>query len=377
MLKQYLVKNGTLLSILNGEEKKSDILVTDGVVTEIAEHIEAPEADVIDAEGMYVSTGWLDSHCHFANWGGDPVGISPVEDLLRQGVTYALDLGTLGTDNYEEYRKTILWRTDLHFRNFLNISKYGAGVRPMDFTCPEDIDRDAVIAMANKYRYELMGLKARIDDKFCYDPVYVMDQLRSLGDELGMRIAVHAPRSRIGIEKLLTYLKKGDILCHTLAGNSDVMRVVNDDGTVKQCVLDARERGVIFDLSHGSNAYSYDTAEAAWKAGFFVDTVSSDLHGRNLNGPVFNLGVVMTKVHGLTGKPWWWVLNKTVAESARLLDITDKQTEITVGKPADLTVFRIETGEFTYLDSKKESRTFSEKATAVYACTGAKVYTCR
>ena len=52
MLKQYLVKNGTLLSILNGEEKKSDILVTDGVVTEIAEHIEAPEADVIDAEGI-------------------------------------------------------------------------------------------------------------------------------------------------------------------------------------------------------------------------------------------------------------------------------------------------------------------------------------
>lgn len=377
MLKQYLVKNGTLLSIMNGEEQKADILVTDGVITEIAEHIEASEADVVDAEGMYVSTGWLDSHTHFANWGGDSIGISPVDDLLRQGVTYALDLGTLGTDNYEDYRKTILWRTDLHFRNFLNISKYGAGVRPMDFTCPEDIDHDAVIAMANKYRYELMGLKARIDDKFCYDPVYVMEQLRALADELNMRIAVHAPRSRIGIEKLLTYLKKGDVLCHTLAGNSDVMRVINEDGTVKQCVLEARERGVIFDLSHGSNAYSYDTAEAAWKAGFFVDTVSSDLHGRNLNGPVFNLGVVMTKVHGLTGKPWWWVLNKTVAESARLLDITDKQTEITVGKPADLTVFKIETGEFTYLDSKKESRTFSEKATAVYTCTDAKVYTCR
>ncbi len=377
MLKQYLVKNGTLLSILNGEEKKSDILVTDGVVTEIAEHIEAPEADVVDAEGMYVTTGWLDSHTHFANHGGDSIGISPVDDLLRQGVTYALDLGTLGTDNYEDYRKTILWRTDLHFRNFLNISKYGAGVRPMDFTCPEDIDHDAVIAMANKYRYELMGLKARIDDKFCYDPVYVMEQLRALADELNMRIAVHAPRSRIGIEKLLTYLKKGDVLCHTLAGNSDVMRVINEDGTVKQCVLEARERGVIFDLSHGSNAYSYDTAEAAWKAGFFVDTVSSDLHGRNLNGPVFNLGVVMTKVRGLTGKPWWWILNKTVAEPVRLLNITDKQTEITVGKPADLTVFRIETGEFTYLDSKKESRTFSEKATAVYTCTGTKVYTCR
>ena len=31
----------------------------------------------------------------------------------------------------------------------------------------------------------------------------------------------------------------------------------------------------------------------------------------------------------------------------------------------------------TYLDSKKESRTFHEKATAVYSCIGTKVYTCR
>ncbi len=377
MIKQYLIKNGTLVSVLNGEEKKADILVNDGVITEIAEHIEAPHAEVFDAEGAYVSVGWFDAHCHFANFGGDSIGIDPVEDILRQGVTYALDLGTLGTDNYEDYRETILWRTDLHFRNYLNISKYGAGGRAMDFEKAEDIDRDAVIQMANKYRHELVGLKARIDDKFCYDPVYVMEQLRSLADELNMPIAVHAPRSRIGIEKLTTYLKKGDVLCHTLAGNSDVMRVINDDGTVKQCVLDARERGVIFDLSHGSNAYSYDTAEAAWKAGFFVDTVSSDLHGRNLNGPVFSLGVVMTKVHGLTGKPWWWVLNKTIAEPVRLLGITDKQTEVTAGMPADLTVYKIEKGEFSYLDSKKESRTFSEKITPIYTCTGTKVYTCR
>ena len=99
-----------------------------------------------------------------------------------------------------------------------------------------------------------------------------MNQLRALGDELDMPIAVHAPRSRMGIGQVLSYLKQGDVLCHTLAGNSDVMRVIDDQGHVKPCVLEARERGVIFDLSHGTNAYSYDTAEAAWKAGFFTDT---------------------------------------------------------------------------------------------------------
>ncbi len=379
MLKKYIVKNGTLLSIMNGEECKADILVENGIITKIAENITDEQAEVFDADGMYVSVGWLDAHCHFANYGGDAIGISPENDLLKQGITYALDLGTLGPDNYTDYRENILHTTDLKFMSYLNIAHLGvanAG-NGMDFACAEDIIPERVIEVAARYRHELLGLKARIDDKFCFDPVYVMEQLRKLGDELNMPIAVHAPRSRIGIEKLLTYMKKGDVLCHTLAGNSDVMKVLDDEGNVKPCVLAARERGVIFDLSHGTNAYSYDTAETAWKAGFFTDTVSSDLHGRNLNGPVFNLGVVMTKVRGLTNKPWWWILNKTVAEPVRLLGITDKETEIREGMEADLTVFRIEEGTFEYLDSKKETRTFSEKATAVYTCTGRKVYTCR
>lgn len=379
MLKKYIVKNGKLLSIMNGEECKADILVENGIITKIAENITDEQAEVFDADGMYVSVGWLDAHCHFANYGGDAIGISPENDLLRQGITYALDLGTLGPDNYTDYRENILHTTNLKFMSYLNIAHLGvanAG-NGMDFACAEDIIPERVIEVAARYRHELLGLKARIDDKFCFDPVYVMEQLRKLGDELNMPIAVHAPRSRIGIEKLLTYMKKGDVLCHTLAGNSDVMKVLDDEGNVKPCVLAARERGVIFDLSHGTNAYSYDTAETAWKAGFFTDTVSSDLHGRNLSGPVFNLGVVMTKVRGLTNKPWWWILNKTVAEPVRLLGITDKETEIREGMEADLTVFRIEEGTFEYLDSKKETRTFSEKATAVYTCTGRKVYTCR
>ncbi|MBQ1467242.1 MAG: hypothetical protein IIZ27_02075, partial [Solobacterium sp.] len=106
MLDKYLIKNGTILSILNGEEKHADILVEDGIVTKIAENIEAAGAEVIDAEGAYVCVGWLDSHCHFANF-----GINPLDDLLRQGVTYALDLGSMGPENYEEFRKELLWRS--------------------------------------------------------------------------------------------------------------------------------------------------------------------------------------------------------------------------------------------------------------------------
>ncbi|MBR1408755.1 MAG: hypothetical protein IJ573_07670 [Clostridia bacterium] len=378
MLNRYLIKNGTLLSITDGGEKEADILVEDGIVTKIAGSIDAPGAEILDAAGKYVTAGWLEAHCHFAAQ-ENRIALDPERDLLRQGITYALDLGTSGPDDYPSVRKALMYHTDLRFRSYLNIANtgiYNHG-KVCDFEGPEDIIPERVIRVAERYRPELLGLKARIDDKFCFDPVYVMEQLRALGDRLQMPIAVHAPRSRIGIEKLMTYMKKGDILCHTLAGNSEGMSILDANGKIKPCVLEARERGVIFDFSHGTNAYSYDTAEAAWKAGFFTDTVSSDLHGSNVNGPVHNLGVILTKVRGLTGKPWWWILNRAIAEPVRLQHIPDKATEIREGMKADLTVFAVEKGEFTYPDSKKETRTFSEKATAVFTCTGDKVYVCR
>lgn len=379
MLNSYIIKNGTLISILTGNCRQADILVENGVITKIEEHIHMPAVEIFDASGMYVSIGWLDAHTHFAA-PGTRISLIAEQDILRQGVTYALDLGTLGPENYTSYRKELLYTTNLRFRSYLNISNFGvAGVpgHTMDFESSEDIQPEKVKAVAEKYRHELVGLKARIDDKFCFDPDYVMKQLRALGDELDMPIAVHAPRSRIGIDNLLPYLKKGDVLCHTLAGNSDVMKVIDENGNIKKSVLEARKRGVIFDLSHGTNAYSYETAEAAWKAGFFVDTISSDLHGGNINGPVFSLAAVLTKMRGLTGKPWSWILEKTIVQPVKLLKLTDKAVEVCEGMRADLTIYKIEEGQFTYLDSKKLERTFSEKITPCYTCIGDHVYTCR
>lgn len=376
MLDSYILKDGTLVSIMDGSEKKADILVESGRITKIAEHIEKPLAEVIDAGGMYISVGWLEAHGHFAKV-GEKVCINAEQDLLCQGITYALDLGTLGPDDYAAFREKLLYKTNLKYKSYLYIGRKGAGGRDMDFEGPQDIVPEHVKQVARQYRHEFLGLKARIDDKFCFDPDYVMKQLRRLGDELDMPIAVHAPRSRIGVDNLLPYLKKGDVLCHTLAGNSDVMKVLDEEGRIRQSVIDARERGVIFDLSHGTNAYSYETAEAAWRAGFFVDTISSDLHGGNINGPVFNLGVVLTKMRGLTGKPWSWLLKMAIVEPVRLLHIPDKELEIKEGIPAELTVFRIDKGEFAYLDSKKEERVFKEKITACYTCTGPYVYRCR
>ena len=82
-------------------------------------------------------------------------------------------------------------------------------------------------------------------------------------------------------------------------------------------------------------------------------------------------------MRGLTGKPWTWILEKAIAEPVRLMKIHDKTVAVTEGMKADLTIYQVEEGAFTYQDSKKEERTFSERIVPRYTCVGDHVYTCR
>ena len=60
-----LIKGGRLIDPSQGIDGIADLLVEDGVVSGMAQHIDPPEhAEVIDAIGMIVSPGFIDVHCH-------------------------------------------------------------------------------------------------------------------------------------------------------------------------------------------------------------------------------------------------------------------------------------------------------------------------
>jgi dihydroorotase len=61
---ELLIKGGHLVDPGGYREGMFDILVRDGVVAEVAEHITAEDAEVIDATGKYVMPGFIDLHVH-------------------------------------------------------------------------------------------------------------------------------------------------------------------------------------------------------------------------------------------------------------------------------------------------------------------------
>ena len=59
-----LIKNGTLITITEGDKPNTDILIKNGLITQIGENLSADGVEVIDASGQYVMPGIIDAHSH-------------------------------------------------------------------------------------------------------------------------------------------------------------------------------------------------------------------------------------------------------------------------------------------------------------------------
>jgi cytosine/adenosine deaminase-related metal-dependent hydrolase len=66
MTKKTLLTGGTVVSMdpAVGDLERGDVLIEDGVIVEVAERVDAPDAEVIDATDRIVLPGFVDNHRH-------------------------------------------------------------------------------------------------------------------------------------------------------------------------------------------------------------------------------------------------------------------------------------------------------------------------
>ena len=115
-------------------------------------------------------------------------------------------------------------------------------------------------------------------------------------------------------------------------------RPVTAQGKVKGAVLEARARGVLFDIGHGKGSFAFKTARAMLANGFPPDTISSDVHKLCIDGPAFDQVTTMSKFLCL-GMPLPEVVRASTVNAAMAL----KRPELGTLKPGavgDATVAR-------------------------------------
>jgi dihydroorotase len=187
-----------------------------------------------------------------------------------------------------------------------------------------------------------------------------LDIALEVAEETGLPVMAHLdnpPPSRL---EVLARLRRGDILTHCFRPFPNAP--VRGDGRIRDEVLEARRRGVIFDIGHGSGSFGFRTAEAMLVAGFQPDVISSDVHALSINGPAFDQLVTMSKFLCL-GMELVDVIRTSTAAPAAALGRTDIGT-LEIGSVGDASVLELAEGNFEYRDVLGEVRVGGQRLIA-------------
>jgi dihydroorotase len=106
---------------------------------------------------------------------------------------------------------------------------------------------------------------------------------------------------------------------------------------------------VLFDVGHGRGSFSFRVARGALQQGFPPDTISSDIHAFNIDGPVYDLPTTMSKFLNL-GVSLPEVIAWTTGAPAEAIGMGATLGSLRVGAAADIAVFELQEGNFRFVD---------------------------
>ncbi len=331
-----------------------DIAIAGGRIARVEPQLDRDLAHgVIDASGQAVTPGLVDLHTH-AYWGVTYWGIEPDPVAARTGVTTWLDVGSAGAYSFPGFRRYVSEASRVRLFALLNLSSIGLIAPTWEFANLDYCDLDLATTIVEQNRDLILGIKARIDHNTTRGVgVRPLELARELADRVDLPLMVHIGSGPPTIDEVASLLRPGDILTHCFTGGD--MRILGQDGLPHAQIRELHERGLILDIGHGTGSFSYEVAEGMLAHGILPDVISSDIHQLSIQGPMFDLPTTLSKFLNL-GMSLPDVIERATARPAAAMRRPDLGT-LTPGSSADLALFRIEEGEFTFHDVARTART--------------------
>ena len=349
------IAGGTVFDASQNLAAQADVLVQDSRVAAVGEDLAGEARQTLDASGRYVTPGLVDLHMH-AYWGVSHYGIDADEGCLPRGVTTAIDAGSSGAITFPGLRRYVIERQRTRLYAFLHIAAAGMFSRDVGESADERLlDVDRAIETINANRDVIVGIKIRQTDRLVgsLGSRPLRDAIRA-AEATGLPVMLHIGNTPVPLEELLSMLRTGDIVTHSFRGAVGD-GLLGPDERVRPAVLEARERGVRFDIGHGSGSFSFDSAEQLVAQGFLPDTISSDLHIYSLPGPVYDLANVLSKFLFL-GLSLEQVFARATLAPTQAVALADGIGTLGTGAPADIAIWELRDEAVTFMDSLGRTR---------------------
>ena len=349
-MNDLVLKNGRVIDPSQGIDKVTDIAFAGGKVAAIGDGLAGK--DTRDVKGKIVSPGLIDLHTH-VYWGGTSLGVE-AELLARTGgVTTFIDAGSAGPGNFHGFRKHVIEPSPVRILPYLNVSFPGIfafSKTVMVGECADMrlIDPREAVRVAHEHKDLVLGIKVRVGKSASADSGMMPFHIAlDVAEEAGLPLMAHLDAPPPSRNEVVSLMRKGDVLTHCFRPFPNAP--IAPDGKVREEILAARARGVIFDIGHGGGSFGFGTTRGMLKAGFLPDVISSDVHVISIEGPAFDLLTTMSKFLCL-GVDLSTVIKLATLNPAAAIKRPDLGT-LKVGSVGEATVIDIAKGKFDYADS--------------------------
>ncbi|WP_207483519.1 amidohydrolase/deacetylase family metallohydrolase [Arenibaculum pallidiluteum] len=350
----------------------TDVLVgADGRIAALGTGLADQGARVVDLGGWRLSPGWADLHTHIY-YGATDISVRARQVGAKTGVTTLVDAGSAGEANFTGFREYVAEPSREEIFAFLNIGSIGlvACNRVSELIDARSIDIDRTLECIEANRDVIRGVKVRasgvIVGAWGAAPAKIA---RKVAKIMGLPMMVHVGEMPPVIDEIFEILRPGDIVTHCFNGKRGGNII--EDPELFEWARELAARGVVMDIGHGVASFSYDVGAAAIERGLLPTTISSDLHQRNLGGPVWDLSLVMSKLMAL-GMPEDAVI-AAVTTSPRKAIGEAPQNRLAVGEPARFTAFEIADAELSLPDSMGRELVLRKRFLPRFAVLGATV----
>ncbi|HLG45871.1 MAG TPA: amidohydrolase/deacetylase family metallohydrolase [Reyranella sp.] len=348
-MNDLVLKGGRLIDPSQAVDKVTDIAFSNGKVSAIGDNLSG--RNTRDLKGKIVTPGLIDLHTH-VYWGGTSLGVE-AELLARTGgVTTFIDAGSAGPGNFHGFRRHVIEPSPVRILPYLNVSFPGIFAFSKTVMVGESadmrlIDPREAVRVAREHKDLVLGIKVRVGKSASGNsgaqPLYMA---LDVAEETGLPVMAHLDNPPPARHEVVSQLRRGDILTHCFRPFPNAP--VRADGRVRDEILAARERGVIFDIGHGGGSFGFGTTRAMLAAGFLPDVISSDVHAISIEGPAFDLLTTMSKFLCL-GVDLATVIKLATVNPAAAIKRPDLGT-LRVGSVGEATVLDEKNGKFDYTD---------------------------
>ncbi len=330
------------------------------------------EFKIIDCKNSYLSPGWSDLHVHIW-YGGSDVSIRANEAGFKRGVTTLVDAGSAGEATFHGLKEYVIDRQRETIKAFINIGSIGlvACNRIPELIDERFIDIDRTLKVIEENKDIICGIKVRasgvIVGSWGITPVQIA---RKVAEIAKLPMMVHIGEPPPTLNQIFDLLRPGDVVTHCFNGKNPGS--ISDSPQIFANAKRLAEEGVFMDVGHGAASYNFEVAKEAIDNGLKPYSISTDLHGWNLHGPVYDLATTVSKLYA-AGLSLEECVNAISYNPRNFLDL-ENAASLSVGSKADFTIFDIDDCDELVSDSQGNNITLKSAFEPKMVISGAKTF---